>query len=97
METLLDILEKESETVIKWFKQQKIIVNPDKFHTIVLNRRKQKETINLKINGAETKDQNSLILSVVKIDHELDFNNHIPIISKKAGNKINAISRLRVF
>ena len=97
METLLDILEKESETVIKWFKQQKIIVNSDKFHTIVLNRRKQKETINLKINGAETKDQNSLILSVVKIDHELNFNNHIPIISKKAGNKINAISRLRVF
>ena len=59
-----------------------------------MNRRKQKETINLKINGAETKDQNSLILSVVKIDDELNFNNHIPIISKKAGNKINAISRL---
>ena len=97
METLLDILEKESETVIKWFKQQKIIVNPDKFHTIVLNRRKQKETINLKINGAETKDQNSLTLSVVKIDNELNFNNHIPNISKKAGKKINAISRLRVF
>ena len=97
METLLDILEKESETVIKWFKQQKIIVNPDKFHTIVLNRRKQKETINLKINEAETKDQNSLTLSVVKIDNELNFNNHIPNISKKAGKKINAISRLRVF
>ena len=31
METLLDILEKESETTIKWFKQNEMIVNPDKF------------------------------------------------------------------
>ena len=31
MELLLDILEKQNETGIKWFKQNKIIVNPDKF------------------------------------------------------------------
>ena len=44
METLLDILEKESETVIKWFKQNKMIVNPDKFQAMVLGRHKQKRT-----------------------------------------------------
>ena len=55
METLLDILEKESETTIKWFKQNKIIVNPDKFQAMVLGRQMQKEKMNLTVNGAEIK------------------------------------------
>ena len=53
MERLLDILEKESETAINRFKQNQMIVNPDKFQAMVLGRHKQKEKINLNINGAE--------------------------------------------
>ena len=68
METLLDILEKESETSIKWFKQNEMIVNPDKFQAMLLGRHKQKETINLKTNGAEIKGQNSVTLLGVHID-----------------------------
>ena len=62
MERLLDILEKESETAIKRFKQNQMIVNPDKFQAMVLGRHKQKEKINLNINGAEIKGQNSVTL-----------------------------------
>ena len=36
MEMLLDFLENESETAIKWFKQNGIIVNVDKFQAMVL-------------------------------------------------------------
>lgn len=43
---LLDFLGKESETAIKWFKQNEMIVNLDKFQVMVLGRHKQKETIN---------------------------------------------------
>ena len=53
MERLLNILEKESETAIKRFKQNQMIVNPDKFQAMVLGRHKQKEKINLNINGVE--------------------------------------------
>ena len=45
MERLLDILEMESETAIKWFKQNEMIVNPDKFQAMILGRHKEKETI----------------------------------------------------
>ena len=95
MERLLAILENESETVIKWFKQNRMTVNLDKIQAIVLGRHKQKEKINLNINGAEIKGQNSVI--GVEIDNELTFNNHISIICKKARNKINAISRIQSF
>ena len=95
MERLLAILENESETVIKWFKQNRMTVNLDKIQAIVLGRHKQKEKINLNINGAEIKGQNSVI--GVEIDNELNFNNHISVICKKARNKINAISRIQSF
>ena len=70
MERLLDILEMESETAIKWFKQnemivnrdQAMIVNRDKFQAMILGRHKEKETINLTINGAEINGQNSVTL-----------------------------------
>ena len=39
METLLDILEKESE--IKWFKEKEMIVNQDKFQAMIINKKKQ--------------------------------------------------------
>ena len=58
METLLDISEKESETARKWFKQNQMIVNPNKFQAMVLDRHKQKEKINLNINEAEIKFSN---------------------------------------
>ena len=58
MVTLLKILEKESKTAIKWFKQNEMIVNPDKVQAMVLGRHKPKETINLNITGEELKGQN---------------------------------------
>ena len=64
---------------------------------MIVGRHKQKEKINLNINGAEIKCQNSVTLLGVEIDNELNFNNHISNICKKAGNKINAISRIQNF
>ena len=45
METLLDILEKESETAIKCFKENQMIVNPDKIQAMVLGRHKHKHIL----------------------------------------------------
>ena len=44
---------------------------------MVSGRHKQKETINLKINGAEIKGQNSVTLLGTKIDNELNLNNQV--------------------
>ena len=74
-----------------------MIVNPDKFQAVALGRHKQKETINLQVNGAEIKGQKSVTLLGVEIDNELNFDNHISNICKKVGNKINALSRIQSF
>ena len=93
---LLNILEKESETAINWFKENEMIVNPDKFQTMILGKHNIKE-INLKINETNIKAQNSVTLLGIEIDNKLNFNNHVSTICKKAGNKINAISRIQNF
>ena len=78
-----------------------MIVNPDKFQSIKSEwswfRHEQKGKINLNINRVEIKSQNSVTLLRVEIDNELNFCNHISNICKKAGNKINAISRFQSF
>ena len=73
-----------------------MIVNPDKFQAMILGRHKHKETINLIINVAEIKGQNSVTLLGFEIDNELNFENHISNIYKKAWNKINVISRNQI-
>ena len=35
MSNLIQTLEKESETAVEWFNQNKMIVNPDKFQAII--------------------------------------------------------------
>ena len=97
IETLLNILEKESETAINWFKENEMIVNPDKFQALILGKHKQNDNIKLKINGSDIIPRKSVTLLGVEIDNKLSFNDHITTICKKAGNKINAMVELKIF
>ena len=38
IEELIKILEEESEVAIKWFRENGMSVNPEKFHGIIINR-----------------------------------------------------------
>ena len=39
MNNLIHTIEKQSETAVKWFNQNKMIVNPDKFQAMLLQKR----------------------------------------------------------
>lgn len=41
---LIKTLETESEVIIDWFKKNKTVANPDKFQTIILDKRKSGHT-----------------------------------------------------
>ena len=44
MESLISILESESEIAINWFKNNHIIVNPGKFQVIIFDKHKEIHT-----------------------------------------------------
>ena len=41
MSNLIQTLEKESETAVEWFNQNKMIVNPNKFQAMLLEKRNE--------------------------------------------------------
>ena len=84
--------------VIKWFKDNKMIVNPGKFQAIILDKKKNNHTQEIiKIGKNVVKVKSPVKLLGVQIDSELNFNLHIANICKSAANQLNALIRLKNF
>ena len=92
---LLRLLEKEREVAIKWFTNNKMIVNPKKFQAIIITRQnRSNHKYCLTINNAEIKSKESVTLLGNEIANKLNFEKHVSTICKKANNQLNAISRI---
>ena len=75
-----------------------MIVNPDKFQVILLDKRGSDNTnIELKIGNEKIKSTSSVKLLGVHTDDKLNFNHHINKLRKSAGNQLNALIRLKPF
>ena len=77
-----------------------MIVNPGKFQSIIINKKKQdyihtKETFEICDKVAEASP--SVKLLVVQIDDKLNFNLHITNICSSAANQLNALIRFKQF
>ena len=83
-------LEKESETAVEWFDQNKMIVNPDKFQVMLLEKRNENNQSCLKINNQTIKTTNCVKLLGINIDSKLNFDSHISDLCKKASIELNA-------
>ena len=74
---LSEILRKECETAINWFKTNKMIVNPDKFQSMVISSKKDLSRSVLNINGVELTMKSSVKLLGIEIDNKLNFEKHM--------------------
>ena len=84
---LLEILKEESESALKCFKENNMIVNPDKFLTIVLQKGNWNKSTNntLKMENITTNSPQLVELLRVTIDNELNFGKHISKLCKKTS------------
>ena len=97
MTELLEILQKECETAINWFKANNMIVNPDKFQSMTVSSKKDLSKSVLNINGVELTMELFVELLGIEIDNKLNFEKHISNICPKVSNQLNAICRLQTF
>ena len=97
MSNLIKILEKESETAVEWFNQNKIIVNPDKFQAMLLEKRNKNNQSCLKINSQTIKTTNCVKLLGKTFDSKLNVDSHISDLCKRASMQLNALNRLKVY
>ena len=98
IKSLLEILTEQSNEAVNWFKHNNMIVNPDKFQALIVNRLgKMENSYPIEIQDTFINSQSSVSLLGVEIDNKLNFDQHIATLCKKAGAQINAISRLKTF
>ena len=98
IEQLIETLQQESEEAIKWFKDNNMIVNPDKFQAILIDKRGQSNNpTTLKIDGKEIQSVNSVSLLGIEIDSKLNFDKHISNLCNKSAGQLNALIRLRKY
>jgi hypothetical protein len=99
IEELILTLESESETAIKWFQDNEMIVNPDKFQAIIINKNGKLEQNNhiLKFNEYEIASKSSVTLLGVEIDDNLSFRSHIHTLARNAAGQLNYLISKRKF
>ena len=92
---LIKTLEKESEIAIKWFQDNDMSVNPEKFHGIIINRCGRHPGLHkMNIAGSEIITEKLVSLLGIDIDYKLNFNKHIGSLCKKSAGQLNAICRM---
>ena len=84
-------LENAAKTLLQWFKDNRMKVNPDKYHLLINNT---KESFQIKIDNQTVSNSKYEKLLEVKVNHELNFNEHVSSLCRKASHKLNALSRI---
>ena len=94
-ENLRDLVEKlecDSDKAIKWFIDNHMIANPDKFKAIILYKdRRDTSGTKLTINNAEILSEKDATLLGIDIDNKLSFDNYISQMCKQAATILNAL------
>ena len=97
IENLISTLE-EAQAASEWFKMNEMIVNPDKFQAIIINKNsKMKDSYPLNISDQKINSENCVKLLGIEIDNKLCFEQHISTLCKKASNQLNAIGRIQKY
>ena len=99
LEDLIKILIHECEVALTWFRNNNMMINPNKFQASLLITTKSTYVKELRNIGNEKIEPLLVVkLSGIEIDYNLNFNNHINTICRSAANQLNAlIIQLRRF
>ena len=98
VDDLITDLQKEYENAIDWFRSNKMVINLDKFQSIIINRLgKLKDSYELLIDNHKTDLENFVKLLGIEIDNKLNFGKHFTTVYQKAGRHLNALSGIHKY
>ena len=85
----------EGSKITRWYKENLVQVNVQKYQPMVLGAESEANNINLDINGVNIEQLKSIKLFGVFLDSELNFSEHISPVCRKASQQIGVLRRLR--
>ena len=89
-------LEDDLQKILNWFKQNGMCANPAKFQMMFLGL-KIYNLLCLTIDGRKIKQSEHVKLLGVQINSKLNFNVHVKELYQNMNQKLNAVSRIRLF
>ena len=89
IDRLLQVLEDNTNEIVKWFQKNYMKSNEDKNYLIITNSDKGSAKI-----GNHTIECSKSVKLLGKIDNELNFNEHVSKICKKVSMKLHALARI---
>ena len=93
IENVIASLEEATNALFDSFDNNRLKSNPDKCHALVSTNK----PLNMKVCDYTIDNSECEKLLGVKIDVNLNFNEHIPDLCKKASRKISALARVAPF
>ena len=93
IENVIASLEEATNALFDWFDNNRLKSNPDKCHALVSTNKH----LNMKVCDYTIGNSQYEKLLGVKIDVNLNFNEHISDLCKKASRKISALARIAPF
>ena len=94
IDTLLNYLETDTSTLIKWFSDNYFKPNADKCHPLISKHNKD---IFINVDEDIIECSGSVKLLGITIDNNLKFEEHISKLCKKASQKLHALARIICF
>ena len=94
LDHLISTLQLESNILIDWFSFNCMQANPDKFQAMAVGRRTHCTSPVFNIGNVNIACEESVNLLGVNIDFNLNFNEHITTICKKAAQQLNILKRI---
>ena len=89
-------LEKEGNIATQCFRDNSMIVNPEKFQTIIIDRKNQKNNPQkLTIDEKVITSSENVTLLGLEVDSKLNFDEHISKLCNKSAGQLNALCRIR--
>ena len=89
--SVINKIESNSIKLFQWLANNVVKANPEKSHLLLS---KKQNNLYAVINSHEITNSNSEILLRITFDNELNFNEYVSNLCKKASNKLHAVARV---
>ena len=83
-------------TLLRWFKENSMKVNPKKFQFMILGKT-PRQLIIINMNHIKVEESQNVVLLGLTIDNRLTFKDHVDMLCSTANYKLHALRRIRKY
>ena len=83
------------ERMTKWYEDNMLQVNFDKYQCMLLGHKNKERTVNISIERENVEQSQSIKILGVHLDEQLNFSYHITEICKRTSRQVGILNRLR--